>query len=84
MLAFASVVFVWTAMVERSKWKYKERAYRYIYLDAGHIGQSLAIASEALGLRSCAVGALFDEEVNRLLNIDREKETVVYMTAVGR
>lgn len=84
MLAFASVVFVWTAVVGRSKWKYRQRAYRYIYLDAGHIGQSLAIASEALGMGSCAVGALFDEEVNSLLNIDGKEETVVYMTAIGR
>lgn len=84
MLAFASVVFVWTAVVQRSKWKYRQRAYRYIYLDAGHIGQNLALASEALGLGSCAVGALYDEEINRLLDIDGKEETVVYMTAVGK
>lgn len=84
MLAKADLVFAWTAVAERSKWKYRQRAYRYIYLDAGHIGQSLATASEALKLKSCAVGALFDEEVNSLLGVDGKEETVVYMTAVGR
>jgi SagB-type dehydrogenase family enzyme len=49
--------FVWTAVVERSKWKYRERAYRYIYLDAGHVGQNLYLAAGALGLGECAIGA---------------------------
>ena len=37
----SAVSFVWTAVIERSKWKYLQRCYRYIYLDAGHIGQNL-------------------------------------------
>jgi len=31
MCADASVVFIWTAIFRRSKWKYSQRAYRYIY-----------------------------------------------------
>ncbi len=44
MCADAAVVFIWTAVFSRSKWKYQQRAYRYIYLDAGHIAQNLALA----------------------------------------
>ncbi|NIO03495.1 MAG: SagB/ThcOx family dehydrogenase [Proteobacteria bacterium] len=80
----ASVVLVWTAVVQRSKWKYKERGYRYIYLDAGHIGQNLYLAASALELGCCTIGALFDEEVNGLIGVDGEEETVVYMAAVGK
>jgi SagB-type dehydrogenase family enzyme len=80
----ASVVFVWTAIFERSKWKYKQRAYRYIYLDAGHIAQNVALAAVALNLGSCQVGALYDDEVNALLGIDGTEESVVYMTVVGK
>jgi SagB-type dehydrogenase family enzyme len=83
MVRAASVVFVWTAVVQRSKWKYKERGYRYIYLDAGHIGQNLYLAAAALDLGCCAIGALFDEEVNHLIGVDGKDETVVYMGAVG-
>ena len=43
----ANVVFVWTGVFGRSKWKYRQRAYRYVYLDAGHIAQNLALAAEA-------------------------------------
>ena len=84
MVRTASVVFVWTAVVERSKWKYKERGYRYIYLDAGHIGQNLYLAATALDLGCCTIGALFDEDVNQLIGVNGQEETVVYMGAVGR
>jgi SagB-type dehydrogenase family enzyme len=79
----AGVVFVWTAVLERCTWKYRQRAFRYIYLDAGHIGQNVALTAEGLGLGSCAIGALYDDEVNDLVGADGEEETAVYMTSVG-
>ncbi len=79
----ASVVFVWTAVFQRSKWKYKQRAYRYVYLDAGHIAQSLALAAVSLDLGTCQIAALYDDEVNSLLEIDGEEESVLYMSVVG-
>ena len=50
MVAQAAATFLWTAVVERSAWKYGQRAYRYIYLDAAHIAAHLGLAAEALGL----------------------------------
>ena len=84
MVRESAVVFIWTAVVARSKWKYGERAYRYIYMDAGHIGQNLYLAAVALGLGCCTIGAFFDDEVNEILNIDGTEETAVYMGVVGR
>ena len=84
MLEEAACVFIWTAIVERSKWKYRERAYRYIYMDAGHIGQNLYLAATALNLGCCTVGAFFDEEVDRLIEVDGKEEISVYLGAVGR
>lgn len=83
-LAEAAVVFAWTAIFARSKWKYGERAYRYVYLDAGHIAQNLALAAVALGLGSCQVAALYDDEINALLGVDGTEESVLYLTSVGR
>lgn len=84
MAARASVVMAWVAVVERSKWKYRERAYRYIYLDAGHIGQNLYLAATALGLGCCTIGAFSDEDVDNLLGVDGLRETTVYLGAVGK
>jgi len=79
----ANLVFAWTAVLERCKWKYKQRAFRYIYLDAGHISQTVAMAAVALGLGSCQIAALYDEEVNDLLGVDGNEETAIYLTVVG-
>jgi SagB-type dehydrogenase family enzyme len=83
MVAQAQATFIWTAVVERSKWKYRQRAYRYIYLDAGHIAQNLYLAGTASGLGICGVGALFDDVVNSLIGVDGIEETIVYMATVG-
>jgi SagB-type dehydrogenase family enzyme len=83
MLEQAAFVFVWSAMVERAKWKYDQRAYRYIYMDAGHIAQNAALAALSCGLGSCQIAAFFDDEVNRIIAVDGKNETAIYMTAVG-
>jgi SagB-type dehydrogenase family enzyme len=80
----ASVLFMWSAVFARSKWKYGQRAFRYVYLDAGHIAQNVALAAVALGMGSCQIAALYDGEANDLLQIDGEQESTLYMTAVGR
>ena len=79
----SAVAFIWTAVFQRSKWKYGQRGYRYMYLDAGHIGQNLALACTAQGLGSCQVAALFDQEVNDLAGVDGKGESVLYMSVVG-
>ena len=83
MCKYASVVIIWTAIFNRSKWKYGERAYRYIYLDAGHIAENLALSSTSLGLGSCQIAALFDDEINELLGVNGIEESVIYMSVVG-
>ncbi len=82
--AKAGAVFLWTAVFARSTWKYRERAYRYFYLDAGHMAGHLSLAAVALGLGSCPLAAFYDDEINALLGIDGENEGIVYMMAVGR
>jgi SagB-type dehydrogenase family enzyme len=83
MLANAPLVLVWTAIFERSKWKYRQRAYRYVYLDAGIIGENLTLSATGIGLGSCNVGAFFDDEVNKILGVDGTAESVVYLSVVG-
>jgi SagB-type dehydrogenase family enzyme len=84
MVKAAAVVFVWVAVIERSRQKYRQRAYRYIYLDCGHIGQNLYLAATAMNLGCCGIGAFFDDEVNDLLGVDGQEETAIYLATVGR
>jgi len=79
-----AVSFIWTAIIQRSQWKYQQRAYRYIYLDAGHVCQNLYLTCEALGLGCCAVAAFDDDAVNKILDIDGKEEFVIYLATVGQ
>ncbi|MDD1775723.1 MAG: SagB/ThcOx family dehydrogenase [Candidatus Methanomethylicus sp.] len=83
MCAEAAVVIIWSAMIERSKWKYGQRCYRYLYLDVGHIAQNLALAAVSLGLGSCQIAAFFDDEVNTMVGINGSDECVLYMSVIG-
>ena len=83
MLIKAPVVLIWTGVFERSKWKYAQRAYRYVYLDAGHIAQNLALCATSIGLGSCQIGAFFDDEINQIIEVDGVGESVVYLSVVG-
>lgn len=83
MCAQAAVVVVWAAVFQRCRWKYRQRAYRYVYMDVGHMAQNLALAATSLGLGSCQIGAVFDDEVNDILGLDGLDESVLYMSSVG-
>jgi SagB-type dehydrogenase family enzyme len=83
MCADSSVVFIWTAVFRRSVWKYSQRAYRYIYLDAGHIAQNLALAAVSLGCGSCEVGAFFDDEINSIVGIAEADESTICLAVAG-
>ncbi len=79
----AALACIWTGILNRAMWKYRERAVRYLFLDAGHICQNLMLAATALGLGVCPVGAFFDEEVERLVEVDGQEEVALYLAAVG-
>ena len=83
MCASGAAVFVWSAVFERCKWKYGQRAYRYMYLDAGHIAENLALAAVSINLGSCEIGALYDDHVNAIVGIDGTEESVLCMAVVG-
>jgi SagB-type dehydrogenase family enzyme len=84
MVQEAAFNLIWSAVIERSKWKYDQRAYRYIFLDAGHIAENTALAAVSAGLGSVQIGAFFDDEVDRVIDADGISEFTIYMTSVGK
>lgn len=80
----AAVVFLWTAVYERMDCMFGERAYRYIYLDAGHVCQNLYLAAQTMHIKVCALGAFDDEVLNQNLGFDGENQFVVYGAGVGK
>ncbi len=79
-----AVTFIWVCVVERMTWRYGERGYRYVMLDAGHVCQNLYLAAESVGCGVCAIGAFDDDIMNKLLGLDGKEKFVIYIAAVGR
>jgi nitroreductase len=71
------------ADLDRATGSHGDRGYRYVHLEAGGIGQRLYLAAEALGLRATGIGAFFDEEVHRYLNLASPERQVVYHFSIG-
>ena len=79
----APAVFVLTGVFQRARWKYRERHYRYLCWEGGHLAQNLYLAAEAAGLGACMVGAFLDRMLNDLLRIDGRHEAALGLVAVG-
>jgi SagB-type dehydrogenase family enzyme len=80
----SAATFIWVAVAYRMCWRYGERGYRYLHLDAGHVCQNLYLAAEAIGGGACAIGAYYDEQINGLLGLDGEEQFVIYIATVGK
>lgn len=80
----SAVTFIWTAVPYRMIWRYGERGYRYLHLDAGHVCQNLYLAGEAVGCGTCAIAAFRDEMLNEILGIDGEEQFAIYCATVGK
>ena len=84
MVAKSAVTFIVSAIPERTAWRYVQRAYRYLYLDAGHVGQNISLACEAIGAGTCMIGAYQDEAMNEIIGANGKDEFVIYAFSVGK
>jgi SagB-type dehydrogenase family enzyme len=79
----SSLLIFITAIFERSTLKYRERGYRFIFIEAGHVGQNIALVSSSLGLGSKSIGGYYDKEIDALLDLDGISHSTIYMLAIG-
>ena len=80
----ANVVLALAATFGRTQAKYGPRGYRYILLEAGHVGQNVCLRAVELGLSSLCMGGFADSRLNQVLELDPRRAGVVYAVAIGR
>jgi len=80
----APLVFIYSAIFKRTTYKYDDRGYRYVYIEAGHIAQNVSLQAVSLGLVSCVIGAFFDDMVNKIIGVDGKEEAVIYLQTIGK
>jgi SagB-type dehydrogenase family enzyme len=83
-LVNCAAAFIWVAVAERMFWRYVERGYRYLHLDAGHVCQNLALGAEQIGSGICPIAAFDDVKLNTALDLDGEDLFVIYLASVGK
>jgi SagB-type dehydrogenase family enzyme len=79
----AAATFVITGVKQRTARKYRGRAERYVYIEAGHAGQNLLLQATALGLGGVIIGAFVDNAVSEVLGLG-EGEQAISLLAVGK
>lgn len=80
----SAVTFFWVAVPLRMIWRYCQRGYRYMYLDAGHVCQNLYLLAESIQCGVCAIAAYDDDLVNQALQVDGEEQFAIYIATLGK
>lgn len=80
----SAATFFWAAEMNRMAWRYSERSYRYVLLDAGHVCQNFYLAAESIQCGACAIAAYDDDLLNAALGVDGESILTVYAATIGK
>ena len=78
-----ALTIILSAVVERSYRKYRERAYRFALLEAGHIAQSLCLTAAAVNISAAPLGGFHDEQLAKAFYLRTNLEVPIYAVALG-
>jgi SagB-type dehydrogenase family enzyme len=82
-IAQAPLIIVCTCTYWRNAWKYQARTYRHFGWDNGTMLANLLAVATALGLPAKVVDGFVDANLNRLLDVNSEREVTFSLVAVG-
>lgn len=82
--AHAPVIVICTGTYWRNAWKYQARTYRHFGWDNGTILANLLAISTALELPAKVICGFVDADVNRLLDLDTDREVAFSLISIGR
>jgi SagB-type dehydrogenase family enzyme len=78
-----AVVFVLSAVYERTTGKYGQRGIQYVHMEIGHAAQNIYLQAASLNLGTVFVGAFYDDQVKAVLNMP-DREVPLCIMPVGR
>jgi SagB-type dehydrogenase family enzyme len=81
-IAEAPASIVITGIFERTAKKYGDRGERYVYMEAGHVGQNIYLQCASLDLGTVVVGAFYDVQVQEVLKLPGDYRPL-YIVPIG-
>jgi SagB-type dehydrogenase family enzyme len=79
----APLTIICTCTYWRNAWKYQARTYRHFGWDNGTLLANLLAVTTALGMPAKVICGFVDADVNRLLDVDADREVVFSLVALG-
>ena len=83
MIKHAPATIICTSTFWRNAWKYQARTYRHCFWDAGTLLANYLAASVACGMSTKIVAGFVDAEVNRLIDLDTDREVALALLPLG-
>lgn len=80
----ASAIIIIAANFDRTIWKYRERSFRYILPDAGHILGNIVVVASSIQLPYVSTFFFDDEKMKRVLGLSPQDEGVLSMVVLGK
>jgi SagB-type dehydrogenase family enzyme len=84
LVADAPATVILTAIHWRNTWKYRARAFRHFFWDAGTLLANLLATAVAIDVRARVLLGFADPLVNTLLGIDQAREGSLALVPLGR
>src|SRR5712691_11226619 len=82
-IVHAPLTIVCACTYWRNAWKYQARTYRHFGWDNGTLLANLLAVATALGMPAKVICGFADADVNRLLDVDPEREVAFSLVALG-
>src|SRR5204862_3641114 len=83
-IAHAPAVIACTCIYWRNAWKYQARTYRHFGWDNGTVLANLLAVATALGLPAQVLTGFIDHGVNKLLDLDTQREVSFSIVSLGK
>ena len=84
LLSSAAFHLLICAVPERTTFKYHERGYRFVLMEAGILGQQVGTIASCQGIQWCMIGGFADDALTHLLGLDGINEFVLLPICFGR
>ncbi|MCS7116148.1 MAG: SagB/ThcOx family dehydrogenase [Nitrososphaerota archaeon] len=78
-----AIDLVFTAIYRRTTSRYGDRGIRYVHMEVGHAAQNVYLQAVSLKLGSVVIGAFYDDQVKKILNLPADEEPL-YIHSIGR